>query len=700
MSKKNKQRCSGITYLLKNCDRYVYDEEIYCGPHDYFSNMTDEQFQLVLDQIIHYFEGITRKEVVDICNKSGVIKCCPRHGRFHFGKTNKCSECNEDTTKKWEEKKAKKIRCKGKMRSGKECWQSPDENSEFCSVHQYLSEYTPEQLAVIQLCNGCKMYKFIEENYKQCQTCRERGEVNRMKKKKALIDVDEYDDNQNVIIKHTDDGNINKNILNDKVVKRAKKNGITIIPNNSDEGVVNKNINQIIEITVDDNNIKQTCNTCGKTQNKTNFIGQRGQNVKTCKRCRDLNKKADDKRKGVRYHTDKISIIEDKQICHWCKEEQDNSEFIGDRGQQTKTCRKCRNKEKLRKAQMTPEQKEKASMGYRNYRKRLIEKIGLDEYHKLYAQQAKKWREKNPEKVQKANEEKKYNIKIKLAYYKNKAGKDGKKWDLSDDIATKFMNGNCYYCNKGVSYTDVNGIDRLDSFKDYILENCVSCCSVCNYMKNCIDPITFIKRCMNIAIYQNKLDDKLDYTVYQYNINQKSYNDYKKRAKNELELEFELTQDEFNNIITNNCHYCGISNNDNNKNGIDRKDSTKGYTMDNSISSCSSCNYMKKNYDYNKFVEKMKKIYEYSKQYLDFMMYEEELDLNKYDTTKIKIFPKQLKNIIKNPRQKPTKEERKEQFIKNKKNKDEILKTKLLDEDYQMKKAKEIRIKKQNNIYL
>ena len=100
--------------------------KIYCDSHNYFNKLTDEQFQLIMDQLIHYFEGITRKEVVDICEKSGVIRCCPRHGRFHFGRTNKCDDCNETTTKQWNEKKEKKIRCKGKLRTGEPCDNGPD----------------------------------------------------------------------------------------------------------------------------------------------------------------------------------------------------------------------------------------------------------------------------------------------------------------------------------------------------------------------------------------------------------------------------------------------------------------------------------------------------------------------------------------------------------------------------------------------
>lgn len=42
------------------------------------------------------------------------------------------------------------------------------------------------------------------------------------------------------------------------------------------------------------------------------------------------------------------------------------------------------------------------------------------------------------------------------------------------------IDGNCFYCNKEKS----NGIDRVDNEKDYTLDNSVSCCKICNFMKN------------------------------------------------------------------------------------------------------------------------------------------------------------------------------------------------------------------------
>jgi len=45
-----------------------------------------------------------------------------------------------------------------------------------------------------------------------------------------------------------------------------------------------------------------------------------------------------------------------------------------------------------------------------------------------------------------------------------------------------------------------NGIDRLDSSRGYILENCVPCCKVCNYAKRNMsvnDFLNWIKKVYN-----------------------------------------------------------------------------------------------------------------------------------------------------------------------------------------------------------
>jgi hypothetical protein len=56
----------------------------------------------------------------------------------------------------------------------------------------------------------------------------------------------------------------------------------------------------------------------------------------------------------------------------------------------------------------------------------------------------------------------------------------------------------CYYCGELSK-----GIDRLDSTKGYEVENCVSCCEQCNYMKLDYTQEEFIKKCIQIAEKQD-----------------------------------------------------------------------------------------------------------------------------------------------------------------------------------------------------
>lgn len=73
--------------------------------------------------------------------------------------------------------------------------------------------------------------------------------------------------------------------------------------------------------------------------------------------------------------------------------------------------------------------------------------------------------------------------------------------------------------------------------------------------------------------------------------------------------EFVLTKEQFKEITSQNCHYCGCEpkhkvdrplngkptryNGDYIYNGIDRKDNLKGYILENSIPCCKNCNSMK-----------------------------------------------------------------------------------------------------------
>jgi len=77
---------------------------------------------------------------------------------------------------------------------------------------------------------------------------------------------------------------------------------------------------------------------------------------------------------------------------------------------------------------------------------------------------------------------------------------------LSLDEIEVLIHQPCYYCG-GIDTRQLsrgrtgrfNSIDRLDSNGDYSLSNVVSCCAMCNIMKNRFTPEEFIAKCREIV---------------------------------------------------------------------------------------------------------------------------------------------------------------------------------------------------------
>lgn len=96
------------------------------------------------------------------------------------------------------------------------------------------------------------------------------------------------------------------------------------------------------------------------------------------------------------------------------------------------------------------------------------------------------------------------------------------------------------------------------------------------------------------------------------------YLTYKNNARTR-NLNFNLSEEEFYEIITKSCYYCGKEPYVHNgkprngapfiRTGIDRIFSTKGYNIDNTISCCTDCNWMKKDTPQQEFINHIEKIY-------------------------------------------------------------------------------------------
>lgn len=95
------------------------------------------------------------------------------------------------------------------------------------------------------------------------------------------------------------------------------------------------------------------------------------------------------------------------------------------------------------------------------------------------------------------------------------------------------------------------------------------------------------------------------------------FSTYRKSAL-KRNLEFSLTRDQFEKLIFNVCKYCNnlplqVHNKKNSNgaifyNGIDRVDNSLGYTIDNCVSCCKKCNWMKRDFRLSDFSEHLNKI--------------------------------------------------------------------------------------------
>ena len=97
------------------------------------------------------------------------------------------------------------------------------------------------------------------------------------------------------------------------------------------------------------------------------------------------------------------------------------------------------------------------------------------------------------------------------------------------------------------------------------------------------------------------------------------YTGYKNRALRSGK-DFELSHEYFRQLTKQVCYYCGTEPSQISKglgktsgdyiyNGIDRVDSSKGYTQENTVSCCKTCNFMKLDHSQENFLQHIKKIY-------------------------------------------------------------------------------------------
>ena len=194
----------------------------------------------------------------------------------------------------------------------------------------------------------------------------------------------------------------------------------------------------------------------------------------------------------------------------------------------------------------------------------------------------------------------------KLYEYKSGAKKRNIEFKLNDDTCFELFNKKCFYCNDCNDFNKINGIDRIDSTKSYEIENCVSCCKQCNFMKNDTNQEKFIKLCEHIATFNKLYNGKL-YNDILINTKFGKYSQYKLSA-DKRNIKFDISKNFFKETISKPCIYCGVSDltfyKTQGAGGIDRLDSNNDYIESNCVPCCGMCNQMKLDYTKDEFLNK------------------------------------------------------------------------------------------------
>lgn len=121
-------------------------------------------------------------------------------------------------------------------------------------------------------------------------------------------------------------------------------------------------------------------------------------------------------------------------------------------------------------------------------------------------------RKNNPEKLKKYKEwKKKYSKTISYRFLRYISWAKTRWYNFELDIHQfeNITNNPCYYCWE---QHEIMWIDRKNNKIGYELENCVACCSLCNFMKNKFCETEFISQCLKIAKTHSKYHIKYDYS--------------------------------------------------------------------------------------------------------------------------------------------------------------------------------------------
>lgn len=176
---------------------------------------------------------------------------------------------------------------------------------------------------------------------------------------------------------------------------------------------------------------------------------------------------------------------------------------------------------------------------------------------------------------------------------------------IDDEAIAGMLALPCVYCGHKDG-TKVNGIDRLDSAAAYEDGNCVPCCSMCNRMKMALDPITFVHRCCQVSWHSGGPGREYP-EAWSTRTTSFSFGYTRSASRAGRSLEVSISDEHATQLAGGDCSYCGRPATEKGH-GIDRVDSSQGYTPDNSVPACKDCNYAKWTFGCQEFLDKCKAV--------------------------------------------------------------------------------------------
>lgn len=592
--------CVGITSTHNKCKKQSCQNSLYCDKHEYFKDLSDEIKNLIN----------AKDESVKSCRR-----CYNWNDKIDPDFTI-CAKCLDENRNKKAEKdaliKASRVTCNYTKQDGTKCdakmlnasdiyvqnilnnnISNEDVRQEMlnhiyvCKVHLQERINTMllnkqfdalEDYATVKKCTGCNNNRPLidfESKHETCRKCCERTKKIRELERTRHIQKCAID--TCVLPALIDDKHICVDLLEIYKIPKVYRNFCYL---HQLEGLCK----EMFECG------KKVCmNFIHGCRSEINFRSR----TKKCENCLVKN------RKGV----EEVKEVEKIMMCKKCIDVLPISNFIDRFGNKSDHCMNCllnknsdeRGNHELEQIQLQLKKLNKPQYEYdRTINvQRLINKFGMDGYRKYQAMKRNRYFLQNPGKRMEQNERNNKSISVLLSRYKRDAKDRDKLWELTDEHAILLFSNKCYYCHETPLKEYFNGIDRKNNDIGYNVDNCVSCCMMCNFMKTTNNDITYVNKINHILSMWNLVDESVKYRDDNlFKDHSCSYNGYRHSAfiRN---LKFDITQHQFNIITSMDCYLCGKKTTYLHHNGIDRVDNEICYQIDNLLPCCGDCNYMK-----------------------------------------------------------------------------------------------------------